>query len=41
MSDSFSPPEGRVTKLQTNSPVALILPTVSFNPDELNMTIGG
>src|ERR1035441_3641049 len=32
---------GRVTRLQTNSPVALILDTVSFHPDELNMTIGG
>src|ERR1039458_5068938 len=28
---------GRVTRLQTNSPVALILDTVSFHPDELNM----
>jgi len=32
---------GRVTRLQTNSPVALIFDTVSFHPAELNMTIGG
>src|SRR5262245_16701718 len=32
---------GRVTRLQTNSRVASILRTVSFHPDELNITIGG
>jgi len=32
---------GRVTRLQTNSPVAWTFATVSFHPAELNMTIGG